>query len=142
MDAFECHSAELGNDALLHQQPMELVTHPLSDALVQGGSYRTNIYDHYHHSLNGSASNVVRTGRSVNGSRPKLTSHRSATSWLIKTKLSTIHYVRGIPHRPKLIISRSTGPAHKGSTYKLSVDFFLCCSFLVTAPSKKRLSRY
>jgi hypothetical protein len=32
MDAFECHGAELELDALLHRQPMELVTHPVSDA--------------------------------------------------------------------------------------------------------------
>jgi hypothetical protein len=38
------------------------------------------------------------------------------------------------PHRPNIIISRKTGPAHKGSAYKLCVSFF--CSFLVIAPSK------
>ena len=32
MDAFECHGAELELDALLHRQPVKLVTHPLSDA--------------------------------------------------------------------------------------------------------------
>ena len=32
MDASQCHGAELELDALLHRQPMKLVTHPLGDA--------------------------------------------------------------------------------------------------------------
>jgi hypothetical protein len=35
----------------------------------------------FDHLLHGSASNVVRTGRSVNGNRPKLTPSRSETPW-------------------------------------------------------------
>jgi hypothetical protein len=66
-------------------------------------------FRHYH-LLHGSASHVVRMGRSVNGNRPKLTPCRSETPRLIKTKLNTIHYVRGTPHRPKLVISRWKGP--------------------------------
>jgi hypothetical protein len=42
------------------------------------------------HLLHGRASNVVRTGRSVNGNWPKLTPYRSETSWPIKTKPNTI----------------------------------------------------
>jgi hypothetical protein len=52
-----------------------------------------------YHLLRGNASNVVRTGRSVNGNRPKLTLCRSETPSPIKTKLNTIHYVRGTPQR-------------------------------------------
>jgi hypothetical protein len=64
-----------------------------------------------HHLLHGSGSNVVRTGRSVNGNRPKLTPYRTETPCSIKIKLNTIHYVfAGTPHRIKLIISRSKGP--------------------------------
>jgi hypothetical protein len=47
------------------------------------------------HLLHGSASNVVRMGRSVSGNRPNLTLYRSETPRPIKTKLNTIHYVRG-----------------------------------------------
>jgi hypothetical protein len=47
------------------------------------------------HLLHGSASNVVRTGRSVNGIMPKLTPYRLETPSPIKTKLNAIHYFRG-----------------------------------------------
>ena len=54
-----------------------------------------------YHLLHGSASKVVRTGRSVNGNRPKWTPYRSETPSPIKTKLNTIHYVRGNSSRAK-----------------------------------------
>jgi hypothetical protein len=94
-----------------------------------------------YHLLDCSASNVVRTGRSVNGNRPKLTPCRSETSWPIKTKLNTIHYVRGTPHRPKLIISRLKGPRHQRVNIWALCWFFLFCSFLVNRVQQKRLGR-
>jgi hypothetical protein len=69
-------------------------------------SHTADITRPRYHLLRGSASNVVKTGRSVNGNRPKLTPCRSETLKPIKTKLLTFG---GTPHRMKFIISRSQG---------------------------------
>jgi hypothetical protein len=50
-----------------------------SSSLSEEGICMASAYRRSYHLLHGSASNVVRTGRSVNGNRPKLTPYRSET---------------------------------------------------------------
>jgi hypothetical protein len=88
--------------------------------------------------MHGSASNVVRTGRPVNGNRPKLTPYRSETPSPIKTKLNIIYFVLGNSSKAKTDHQPIKGaPPTKGQHIRFLLVFsFLCCSFLVTAPSK------
>jgi hypothetical protein len=76
-------------------------------------------------------------GQSDNGNRPKLT--LTDPKPLDRSKPNSIQFITSgtTPHTPKLILSRSKGSRHKGSTYKLSVSiFFNFVCFLSLRPAK------
>ena len=87
--------------------------------------------------LHGSASKVVRTGRSVNGNRQKSTPYRSETPSPIKTKLNTIHYVRGNSSRAKTHHQPIKGVwPTKGQHISFLLVFFYFVRFLAQRPAK------
>jgi hypothetical protein len=81
--------------------------------------------------LHGSANNVVRTGWSVSGNRPRLTLYISETLSPFKIKLNTSQYVR----RNSLKAKTHHQPI-KGSTYTLYVSFFYFVRVLSPRPAK------
>ena len=78
----------------------------------------------------------------MNGNRPKSTPYRSETPSPIKTKLNTIHYVRGNSSRAKTHHQPIKGVwPTKGQHISFLLVFFifyffLFCSFLGSAPCK------
>jgi hypothetical protein len=83
------------------------------------------------HLLPGSASNVVRTGQSVNGKMPKWTPIGPTPLHRSKPNSAPFIKFRGTPQLIKG--ARPTKGQHKSFVLVFS---FLVCSFLVTTPSK------
>jgi hypothetical protein len=102
-------------------------------------NYITGNYLSIHHLLHGSASNVVRTVRSVNGNKPKLTPYRSETPRSTDQNQTQHKSLRSgellVGHN--LSSADQRGPADKGQHISFALVFsFSFSSFLVTAPSK------
>jgi hypothetical protein len=106
--------------------------------------YRRFSTDATHHLLHDSASNVVRTGRSVNGNRPKLTPCRSETPLPIKTKLNTIHNVRGNSSKAETHHQPIKGaPPTKAQHISILLVFFYFILFVSChRAQQKRLGRF